>query len=151
MKVYAKVHALPLLLVPLFLARFIPAAQDSETGAIERAALDYIEAIYEGRPELIERSVHPEVHKVGYSQSDEADFPIRPMSYPRLLDLARTWSQEENPPADALKEVQVLDRFHDIACVRLTASWGVDYMLLARSAGRWKIVEVLYQSNPDDD
>ena len=58
--------------------------------------------------------------------------------------------EREDVPADALKEVVVLDRFHDIATVRLTASWGVDYMMLARSAGRWKIVQVLYQSNPKD-
>ena len=139
-----------LFLMPTLLVA-VPARQASEAderASIERAALDYIEAIYEGRPELIRRSVHPDVVKVGYSRRDEEDIPIRPMSFEKLLGLASEWSTENDVPADALKDVTVLDRFHDIATVRLTASWGVDYMMLARSAGRWKIIQVLYQSNP---
>ena len=120
----------------------------NESQAIARAALDYIEAIYEGRPELIERSVHPQVVKIGYGRSEKGDFPIRPMTYEKLLNLAENWSKGKVIPPDAKKDVKVLDRFHDIATVRLTASWGVDYMMLARSDGRWKIVQVLYQSNP---
>ena len=68
--------------------------------------------------------------------------------FEKLLDLAENWSKGKEVPSDSAKDVRVLDRFRDIASVRLTASWGVDYMMLARSGGRWKIVQVLYQSNP---
>lgn len=125
--------------------------EDAETAAIERATLDYIEAIYYGKPELMRRSVHPQVHKVGYRSSEDEDFPVRPMTYDKLIGLAEEWSDGRTIPDDAPKDVEVLDRFHDIATVKLIASWGVDYMLLARSAGRWKIVQVLYQSNPKKD
>lgn len=146
MKTLALICLLPALLIAPFQSEEDPEAQVREE--ISRAALDYIEAIYEAKPDLIQRSVHPQVHKVGYSKSEDEDFEIRPMSYEKLLDLAANWSLGKEIPEDAAKEVVVLDRFHDIATVKLTASWGVDYMMLARSAGRWKIVEVLYQSNP---
>ena len=42
-----------------------PASADR--AAVERAALDYVEGVYEVKPELIERSVHPDLAKVGFS------------------------------------------------------------------------------------
>ena len=61
--------------------------------------MDYIEAIYEAKPELIKRSVHPQVVKVGYRASEKEDFAIRPMSFEKLLDLAANWSKEKKVPA----------------------------------------------------
>ncbi len=36
------------------------------------------------------------------------------------------------------------------ASVKLIAEWGIDYMHLAKYDGRWKIVNVLWQSHPEE-
>ena len=41
-----------------------------------------------------------------------------------------------------------LGRLDQTATVKLVAQWGVDYMHLARYDGRWKVVNVLWQSAP---
>jgi len=44
--------------------------------------------------------------------------------------------------------VTVLDALDQTASAKLVADWGVDYLHLARYDGRWKIVNVLWQSPP---
>ena len=39
--------------------------REAEREAVERAVRDYVEAIYQTKPELIERSVHPALEKIG--------------------------------------------------------------------------------------
>ncbi len=51
-------------------------------------------------------------------------------------------------PKDAPKNVEVLDVLNQTASAKLTASWGIDYMHLAKYDGKWKIVQVLWQSPP---
>jgi hypothetical protein len=34
------------------------------------------------------------------------------------------------------------------ASAKLTASWGIDYLLLAKYDGRWMITHVLWQTPP---
>ena len=42
----------------------------------------------------------------------------------------------------------MLDVLDQTAVAKVTANWGIDYMLLAKFDGRWKIVEILWQSHP---
>ena len=115
---------------------------------VERAVLDYVEGIYEVKPELIERSVHPELRKFGFARrSPGDDWRVIPMTYDELVELAGTYYKEQGgAPADAPKRVEILDVLNQTASAKLTASWGVDYFHLARYEGKWKIVHVLWQS-----
>ena len=47
-----------------------------------------------------------------------------------------------------IKEVAVLDVLDQTAVAKVTANWGIDYMLLAKFEGRWKITQILWQSHP---
>jgi hypothetical protein len=49
-------------------------------------------------------------------------------------------------PATAPKQVELLDVQDQTAAVKLTASWGTDYMLLGKYDGRWMISSVIWQS-----
>lgn len=42
----------------------------------------------------------------------------------------------------------ILDLYRDMASVRVTSAELVDYMHLARSDGRWRIVNVLWDLQP---
>jgi hypothetical protein len=115
---------------------------------VHQAALDYVEALYNVQPERIERSVHPALVKRGFYK-DTADSPYAesPMTYDQLVRLAGNWNKEKKRDL-SIKEVAVLDVLDQTAVAKVTASWGIDYMLLAKFDGRWKITQILWQSHP---
>ena len=71
------------------------------------------------------------------------------MSYEKLLDLAANWNKEGSEAMpDAVKEVIIYEVLDYTASVKLIASWGIDYMHLAKYDGQWMIINVLYQRHP---
>jgi peptidoglycan-N-acetylglucosamine deacetylase len=135
------------------LVLFFPAAvysqSDAEKEAVRQAVLDYVEGIYDVAPERIERSVHPELAKRGfYIKKGEKNYSVSPMTFEQLVNLARTYNKDGKIPKDAPKEVVVFDVLDQIAAAKLTAFWGIDYFQLAKYEGKWKIVNVLWQSPP---
>ena len=123
-------------------------APASEKAAVEQAALDYVEAIYNVQPERIERSVHPTLNKRGFYKKDAATpYAEMPMTYEQLVKLAGTWNKEGKRDT-SVKEITVLDVLDQTAVVRLKASWGIDYMFLGKFDGRWKITQIMWQSHP---
>lgn len=136
----------------LLLCATIVSAQSADDRAeVERAVLDYVEGVYEVKPELIERSVHPELEKFGFARrSPDDDWRVIPMTYEELVELAgKYYAESGGAPADAPKAVEILDVMNQTASAKLTASWGVDYFHLAKYDGKWKIVHVLWQSVDD--
>ena len=129
-------------------AGFIVASNSNDHSDIKRAALNYLEGFYEGDVEKIKKSIHPDLSKYGYSKDDESKaYKGHPMSYERALEFAREVSEnaEWAAPEDAIKKVEILDVQDKIACVKLTAYWGIDYLLLAKHNGNWMIMKVIWQ------
>jgi hypothetical protein len=122
----------------------------SEKDAVRQAAMNYIEALYQAKPELIEKSVHPDLSKRGYfRKKGEQTFSNEPMSYQQLHDLAGKWNKDGKRPLDnAPKEVVVYEVLNQTASAKVTAFWGIDYMHLAKYDGNWKIVNILWQEPP---
>ncbi len=142
---------LPLCSLPVVSA-LLPAQDEAaaDRAKVERAVLDYVEALYEVKPELIARSVHPAVAKFGFARrsADEAYLGFA-MSYDELFALAGEWNDDgDKAGPTSPKEVVVLDVLDQTAAAKLTAEWGVDYMHLAKYDGEWKILQVLWQTPP---
>ena len=118
-----------------------------EKEAVAAAAMDYLVALYEAKPELIARSVHPDLAKRGYfRKKGETAFSNATMSYQQLYDLAGTWNKDgKRPVATAPKDVVVFEVLNQTASAKVTALWGIDYMHLAKYDGKWKIVNILWQ------
>jgi hypothetical protein len=122
------------------------AANDRE--AVRQAVLDYVEGIYEVKPDRIERSVHPSLVKRGFYKKDAGGpYVESPMTYEQLVKLAGSWNKDGKRDT-TIKEVAVLDVLDQTAVAKVTAMWGIDYMLLGKYDGRWKIVQILWQSHP---
>jgi len=116
--------------------------------AVRQAALDYLEGIYNVQPERIERSVHTTLTKRGFYKKDaNTPYVEMPMTYDQLVNLARTWNKEGKRDT-SVKKVDVLDVLDQTAVAKVTASWGVDYMLLGKYDGAWKVSQILWQSPP---
>lgn len=124
----------------------VAALQTGDREAIRQAALDYVEGVYNVQPERIERSVHPSLVKRGFSRRD-GSYVEMPMTYEQLVNLAKTWNQARNRDT-SVKKVEVLDVLDQTGVAKVTASWGVDYMLLGKYDGKWKISQILWQSPP---
>lgn len=123
---------------------------NAEKDAVAAAAMDYLVALYEAKPELIARSVHTDLSKRGYyKKKGETTFTSAPMTYQQLFDLAGTWNKDgKRPVATAPKEVVVYEVLNQTASAKVTALWGIDYMHLAKYDGKWKIVNILWQEPP---
>lgn len=134
-----------LALAPSVLSR-TPSAQDRE--AVRMAALDYVEGVYNVQPERIQRSVHPNLEKRGfYRKEAAAPYTEGRMTFDQLVNLAKTWNREGKRDT-SIKAVEVLDVLDQTAVAKVTASWGVDFMLLAKFDGTWKITQIVWQSPP---
>ena len=126
-------------------------AASDDHAAVRAAVLDYVEGIYEVTPERIERSVHPELAKVGWGRAGGGNLSESPMTQQQLVDLAGSYNKDGRIPADAPKEIEVYDVLDKTASVKLTAAWGIDYMHLVKLDGRWMIRNVIWQSHPPQE
>lgn len=121
--------------------------RSSDAEAVRRAALDYVEGFYEGDTVKLVRAIRPEMYKYGFWR-DSSTLPYRgsQMTYTQALEYANRVKARNSPtPASAPKTVQVLDVMDQTASAKLTAQWGIDYLLLAKFDGRWMITHVLWQ------
>jgi hypothetical protein len=123
---------------------------DADREAVRQAVLDYVEGIYNVEPARIERSVHPNLAKLGFYRppAEAAYRPGRNMAFQQLVEIAKTYNKEGKLRKDAPKEIAIYDVLEQTATVKLTAEWGIDYMHLAKFDGKWMIVNVLWQSHP---
>ena len=127
-----------------------PTPGEDDEKAVHEACADYLYGIYEVDPKRIERSVHPELRKIGFGRwGDAKDYERYPMTYAELHELAGTWNAAGDKVADESPcKIEVLDVLDQTATAKLTAEWGIDYIHLARFDGKWKIINVLWQSHP---
>jgi hypothetical protein len=130
-------------------AQRAPASADRD--AVRQAVLDYVEGVYQAQPERIQKSVSPELAKLGLyrAANDTGQYRAMGMTFTQLVGVATNYSRNNKIPADAPKRIDVYDVLDKTASVKLTALWGSDYMLLAKQPdGRWLITHVLWQSPP---
>jgi hypothetical protein len=125
-------------------------ARTDERAGVEQAVRDYVEALYQVKPELIEKSVHPALEKMGLYRPSDATAYRTPgkMTFEQLRELAGQWNKDGKEGKDLAYDVQLLDVLDVTASAKLSAKWGIDYMHLAKSEGGWKIVQILWQSPP---
>jgi len=141
----AAVVALAIVTIPITITA---QTKEAERDAVRLAALDYVEGIYNVEPARIERSVHPTLVKRGFYRDTAAGpYLESPMTYEQLVRLAGNWNKEKKRDT-SIKDVTVLDVLDQTAVAKVTAAWGIDYMQLAKFDGRWKIVQILWQSHP---
>jgi hypothetical protein len=125
------------------------AQSDAEREAVRAAVLDYAEGIYTVDHTRIERSVHPDLAKRGFFvKKGETAYSPHTMTFAQLVELAKNYNKDGHVAKDAPKEVVVYDISDQTASVKLTAVWGIDYMHLAKYDGKWKIINVLWQTPP---
>jgi hypothetical protein len=129
-----------LLIVPVY-------GQKTDRDLVYAAVEDYVEGLYQVKPERIKNSVHPELTKKGYWKGkDKTDYAYDGlMTFDQLVKLAETWNAKGWLPKDAVKKIDIFDVQDQTASAKLTAHWGTDYFQLAKYEGKWMIVNILWQ------
>jgi hypothetical protein len=146
MKKLTLVAAVVLLATPFI---WTQAQSSDEKEAVRQAVLDYVEGVYNVDPSRIERSVHPDLNKIGFwRQKGKEDYASVKMTFAGLVEVAKNWNKDRELPANAPKEIIIFDVQDQTASAKLVAQWGTDYFHLAKYDGKWKIINVLWQSPP---
>jgi hypothetical protein len=122
---------------------------EAELAAIKQTALDYCESWYEGNPEKMERALHPDLAKrIIRTDAKSGRSRLEQMSAMGLTQGVRSGYGKNTPKEKQLKDVFVLDVFGNTASVKAVMSDWIDYMHIAKSNGRWVIVNVLWEMKP---
>ena len=126
------------------------AQTSGDEAAVRRAATDYIEGFYTGDSTLLVRSVHPSVYKYGFwLPKGKTAYEGEQMPYPEFMKYAaRVKSRGNGAPPNAPKEVKIYEVLDQTASAKITAWWGIDYLLFGKFDGKWMITHVLWQSPP---
>src|SRR6267378_8602278 len=124
------------------------AQSPADTTAIKQTALDYIEGWYEGNAERMERALHPELAKRIVHTNPEGKSRLDQMSAMSLVLGTRRGFGKQTPKENQQKDVTILDVYENAASVKIVASDWIDYLHMAKSNGRWVIVNVLWELKP---
>jgi hypothetical protein len=121
-----------------------------DTAGVRRAVVDYVEGFYQGDSTRFLRSISPKVFKYGYYiPRDSTKYVGTQMTWDAFHAYAnRVKAQNRQRPATDVRDVKIFEVLDQTASAKLTAYWGIDYMLLAKEDGRWVVTHVLWQTPP---
>ena len=119
---------------------------DQDKEAVKQAALDYFLGYYEGKPELEERAMHPELVKRGFfilPQTGNAY--LRGIGKSAMVEISRAGFGKEEAPSKGEIKVTVFDVFRNTASALVVSNQYHDYIHLVKDKGKWQIVNVLWE------
>jgi hypothetical protein len=133
----------------IFSALLLAMDPPDDRAAVHQAAKNYLDALYEAKPELIEKSVHANLSKRGFYRDEKGQYREGVMTYAQLVNLAGRWNKgNAKDLSKSPREVVVTEVMDHTATAKVVADWGIDYMQLGKYDGQWKIVNIIWQSHP---
>lgn len=126
---------------------FAFAGSNDDAKGIEQAVQDYVSALYDMKPELLDGSVSPKLQKLGYMPArDGSGLAEGWMTFDELKDLVGHLNKDGMfDPKTSPRKVTILDHTGMIATVKLEAGWGIDYIHLTKFSGKWMITNVIWE------
>ncbi|MBK8053744.1 MAG: nuclear transport factor 2 family protein [Saprospiraceae bacterium] len=133
----------------IFILLFVSFSTFAQTDKqmVEEAMMNYLDALYDAKPELIRESVHPKLNKFGFYRpaKDKPFGQMGQMSFERLEKLAGEWNAQKKP-IDIPRKAEVIAVHEQIAIGKVSAEWGFDFMQLVKENGKWLIINIVWQS-----
>ena len=136
-----------LIIITLFAFSNYASGQSSKED-VSKACLNYIEGFYEGDTIKLIKCLMPSLYKFGYWKDKTSGKYTSDgnMTYRQALDYANSVLNKKHfAKFDAPKKVEVLDVQNTIASAKVTAWWGVDYILLSKQNDIWMIEQILWE------
>jgi hypothetical protein len=136
------------ILIVSFLFHSILGIAQSSKSEIEKSCLNYLEGFYEGDSTKLIQCLMPSLYKFGYWK-DKTTGKYNSdgqMTYQQAIDYSKkVMTTKHFAKADAPKKIDVLDIQNTIASAKVTAWWGIDYILLSKQNDKWMIEQVLWE------
>ncbi len=121
---------------------------------VKAAILDYVDGIYKVDSTRIDKSVDKKLRKIGYwFHPDKKEYVDNlEMTHTQLSKLAANWNKSgKRANEKSPKEIKIFEVNSKTASAKLTAEWGIDLFHLAKVNNQWKIINVIWQSQPESE
>ena len=124
-------------------------AQDkSDKSQIELTLNNYIDAFYKGDTTKLKVAIKPRLNKFGYwknKESGQYEYYAH-MNYDQAMEFVQKMKDEGRTRDETkIRTVKVLDIGNHIASAKVTAVWGIDYVLLSKDDDKWMIEQVIWE------
>ncbi len=128
---------------------FTVLSQDtSDKTQIETTLNNYIDGFYKGDTIKLKAALKPRLNKFGYWKNKESGNYeyYGHMSYDQAMAFAQKMKDDGKTRDETkIRNVEVLEIGSHIASAKVTANWGIDYVLLSKDEGKWMIEQVIWE------
>jgi hypothetical protein len=120
---------------------------DPDIAAIYQAASDYYDGWYKANVDRIARSLHPDLAKRAIRKDASGTDFLHHLSKGQMLEKTEEGGGSDTPIDKQRYDITLLDRYEEIAAVKVVAYEYIDYLQLAKQNGQWQIVNALWTDN----
>lgn len=120
---------------------------DPDIAAIYQAASDYYGGWYAADVERMDRCLHPGLAKRAVRKDEKGKDFLHHLSKEQMLEKTQEGGGSDIPAEKQRYEITLLNRYEEIAAVKVVAYEYVDYLQLTKQDGRWSIVNALWTDN----
>lgn len=124
----------------------------SDEALIETTLNNYVDAFYKGDTTKLKKAIKPRLYKFGYwknKKNGNYEYYDQ-MTYDKAMAFVQKMKDEGRTRDESkIRNVEVLDVSNHIASAKVTANWGVDYVLLSKDNDQWMIEQVIWEGPYD--
>ena len=120
---------------------------DSDYRAIYQAAADYYGGWYQANVDRIAHSLHPGLAKRAIRKDGTGKEYLHHLNKEQMLEKTEEGGGSDTPKELQTYQITILDRYEEIAAVKVVANEYIDYLHIAKQDGQWLIVNALWTDN----
>lgn len=115
---------------------------------VKVAVQNYVDAFYDADTLKIHKSIAKDVVKYGYAiPKNKTAYERFDGSFDEMISSIVKYGKFPDQTKPIIKVFEVLDK---TASAKVSAGWGIDYILLAKQNDVWMITHVLWQTYPPE-
>lgn len=119
-------------------------SKDADIQAIHEAVEDYYGGWYEANAERIQRCLHPDLAKRAIKLDENGKEYLRHLTKDVMVNATKDGGGRDVSDEKKTWTITILDSYEEIATVKVAAGEYMEYIHLARQAGQWLVVNVLW-------
>jgi len=122
----------------------------ADNAVIYQAVSDYYDGWYIPDAKRMEQCLHPDLAKRAIKLDDAGKEYLLHLTKDVMVDATRAGGGSDAPSEKKNWTITILDSYGEIATVKVASGEYMEYIHLAKQAGEWQIVNVIYTSNRGD-
>lgn len=116
---------------------------EADRADVERVVMDYVDGIYSGDAERVEKALHPEMNRVEVRTNGQTGRSfLDKMGFSLPVEAARAGLATVEPDRRNIT-IEIFDVSHGIASAKVTSVGFIEHLQVGRVNGEWKIINAL--------